>query len=159
MFAEVLLEKEEYLNHKLLEPYRENKERSDNPFVNFYWDFYSQGKPCYVKVDFPDIKEAIGIIKDNGGKAVLAHPGNNLKNRFELFDEIVKTGIDGVEVFCSYHDKEATEYFYKKAIEYSLIITCGSDYHGKTKPSVKLGKTGCWLEQDIMDKQIALLIG
>ena len=161
MFAEVLLDKKEYLNHPLLEPYRKNGERSDNPFVNFYWDFYSQGKPCYAKVEFPKIQEAVDIIRSNGGKAVLAHPGNNLKNCFELFDELFEPdiGIKGVEVFCSYHDKETAEYFYKKAMEFSLIITCGSDYHGKTKPSVKLGKTGCRLDRAEMDKQIELLTG
>ena len=143
LFAEVLLANPAYRDHKLLLPYRNNGERSNNPYVNFYWDYYAQGKPCYAEVNFPDLKEAISLIKDNGGKAVLAHPGNNLKNQYEIFNEIVPVGIDGVEVFCSYHDKQAAEYFYKKALQYSLIITCGSDYHGKTKPSVKLGKTGC----------------
>ena len=146
LFAEILLGKEEYLDHELLKPYRKNGERSDNPYANFYWDYYSQGKPCYGKVDFPDLDWAIDIIRKNGGKAVLAHPGQNLKGRFEFFDEIVKCGIDGVEAFCSYHDENTARYFYDKARQYSLIVTCGSDYHGKIKPSVKLGKTGCWLD-------------
>ena len=153
VFAELLLEKPEYLEHPLLLPYRSGGERSDNPFVNFYWDYYSQGKPCYVEVDFPTIEKAIAIIKNNGGKAVLAHPGNNLKGRFELFDEIVNTGIDGVEVFCSYHDKDTAKYFYEQANKHSLIITCGSDYHGKTKPSVKLGETGCWMDLEQIEYQ------
>ncbi len=153
VFAEVLLEKEAYRSHELLLPYREDGERGDNPFVNFYWDYYAQGKPCYVKVDFPELKEAIDIIQRNNGKAVLAHPGNNLKGRFELFAEIVKLGIDGVEVFCSYHDEEIAKYFYEQAVKHSLIMTLGSDYHGKTKPSVKLGDTGCWLNpQEIMEQ-------
>jgi len=153
LFGEILLEKPEYLEHPLLLPYRAGGERSDNPFVNFYWDYYSQGKPCYVEVDFPTIEEAIAIIKDNGGKAVLAHPGNNLKGRYELFDEIVNTGIDGVEVFCSYHDEKVAQYFYEQAKKHSLIITCGSDYHGKTKPSVKLGETGCWIDPQQIECQ------
>ena len=66
----------------------------------------------------------------------------------ELLDEIAKVGIDGIEVFCSYHDKETARYFYNQAIKRSLAITCGSDYHGKTKPSVKLGETGCWVERE-----------
>ena len=146
-FAEVLFEKEEYREHSLLKPYRANGVRSDNPYVNFFWDYYSQGKACYVKIDFLSLDQAIALIKKNGGKAVLAHPGQNLRGQFELFDEIVKCGIDGVEVFCSYHDEKTAKYFYDKALEYSLVITCGSDYHGKTKPSVKLGKTGCWLDK------------
>ena len=83
------------------------------------------------------------MIKDNGGKAVLAHPANNLKNRFNLFNEIVTLGIDGVEAFCSYHDISSSDYFYREALKHSLIITCGSDFHGKTKPSVRLGESGC----------------
>ena len=150
VFAEVLLAKEMYRDHKLLLPYRESGARSDNPYVNFYWDYYAQGKPCYAKVDFPALQDAISLIKENGGKAVLAHPGKNLKNRLELFSEIASSGIDGVEVFCSYHDKETAKYFYEQALRHGLIITCGSDYHGKTKPSVKLGETGSWLDwQDI----------
>lgn len=35
MFAEVLLKDERYLNHELLKPYREGKDRGDNPYVNF----------------------------------------------------------------------------------------------------------------------------
>ena len=146
-FAEALLGKKEYLDHELLKPYRANGERSDNPYANFYWDYYAQGKPCYVKTDFPSLGQAIAIIQKNGGKAVLAHPAQNLKGQLERFDEIAKSGIDGVEVFCSYHDKKTSEYFYDKALQYSLVVTCGSDYHGKTKPSVKLGNTGCWLGQ------------
>ena len=150
VFAEVLLANPAYQNHKLLLPYREGGARSDNPYVNFYWDYYAQGRPCYAKLNFPTLQEAISLIKENGGKAVLAHPGKNLKNRLELFSEIASSGIDGVEVFCSYHDKETAEYFYEQAQRHSLVITCGSDYHGKTKPSVKLGETGSWLNwQDI----------
>jgi len=144
MFAEVLLGDENYLGHDLLRPYRGDGPRGDNPYVNFYWDYYAQGKPCYVKMDLPQMTEAIKTIQKNGGKAVLAHPGNNLKGKFELFDEMVKAGIDGVEVFSSYHDDKTTQYFYEQAQKHSLCITCGSDYHGKTKPSVILGETGCW---------------
>ena len=142
VFAEVLLANPAYQEHVLLLPYREGGARSDNPYVNFYWDYYAQGTPCYAKLDFPALQEAISLIKENGGKAVLAHPGKNLENRLELFSEIVSSGIDGVEVFCSYHTKETADYFYEQALRHGLLITCGSDYHGKTKPSVKLGQTG-----------------
>jgi len=152
-FAEVLLAKEEYLNHPLLLPYRKGGGRDDNPFVNFYWDYFAQGKPCYVEINFPSLSEAIAMIHNNGGKAILAHPGNNLKGQFGLFDEIAKTGIDGVEAFCSYHDEKTAKYFYEKALEFGLIVTCGSDFHGKTKPAVRLGEVGC-MEEFEMDEEM-----
>ncbi|MCL2843723.1 MAG: PHP domain-containing protein [Oscillospiraceae bacterium] len=156
VFGEVLLAKPEYHDHALLRPYRPGGERDDNPFVNFYWDYYAQGRPCYVKVAFPALEEAIEIIHKNGGKAVLAHPGNNLKGQFELFDDIAKTGIDGVEVFCSYHDEKTAQYFYEQAQKHGLIMTCGSDYHGKIKPAVILGGSGCWVDPQDMEHQLGL---
>jgi predicted metal-dependent phosphoesterase TrpH len=158
MFAELLLNNPEYKDNELLLPYREGGVRSANPFVNFYWDFYAQGKPCYAEMVFPSLEEAIAVIKDNGGKAVLAHPGMNLKNNFGLFDEIVKLGIDGVEAFSSYHSKEDNEYFYNAAQKYSLIATCGSDFHGKIKPAIHLGESGCFLDDSELNEMVNRII-
>jgi len=154
MFAEALLNDKRYDNHELLKPYRKGGERSDNPYVNFYWDYYAQGKPCYTEVIFPSLKETIDIINKNGGIAVLAHPGNNLKGKFEVFDEMVKEGIQGVEAFSSYHTPETVQYFLNKGREHHLLITCGSDYHGKTKPAIKLGETGCTIDEKEIEVQL-----
>lgn len=154
MFAEVLLNKQELNDHELLMPYRPGGSRSDNPYVNFYWDFFSQGKPCYANVVFPTLESAIETIHKNGGKAVLAHPGNNLAGKFQLFDEMAQLGLDGVEASSSYHSPETTAYFYSKAKELGLFITGGSDYHGKTKPSVKLGTYGRVISEEELEKQI-----
>ena len=147
MFGEALLKDPRYTDHELLKPYREGGSRSDNPYVNFYWDFYAQGKPCYTEIVFPSLEETIKLIKDNGGVSVLAHPGNNLKGKFEVFDEMVELGLQGVEAFSSYHSREVNEYFYNKAKELNLLYTCGSDFHGKTKPSIYLGDMGCFIDE------------
>lgn len=149
MFAEVLLKDPRYTDSALLKPYREGGERSDNPYVNFYWDYYAQGKPCYTEIKFPTLEETIKLIKEHGGVSVLAHPGNNLKGQFEVFDEMVKEGIDGVECFSSYHPEEVNNYFYNKAKELNVLYTCGSDFHGKTKPSIHLGGNGCTVPEEI----------
>lgn len=44
MFAELLLTKPEYANHPFLRPYRPGGARGDNPYVNFYWNYYAQGR-------------------------------------------------------------------------------------------------------------------
>ncbi|MBE5780375.1 MAG: PHP domain-containing protein [Clostridiales bacterium] len=155
LFAEVLLSKEEYKDHPLLKPYRPGGERSVNPLVAFYWDFFSQGKPCYTESGpLPTLDEALSLIKRHGGVPVLAHPGNNLKGRYELFDELVKEGIMGVEAFSSYHDAAATQYFLQKGKEMDLLITCGSDYHGKVKPAIALGQTGCTIPLFEMEESL-----
>lgn len=148
MFGEVLLADERYLDHEILKPYRQGGARSDNPFVNFYWDYYSQGKPCYTEIHYPSLAETIALIKQHGGVSVLAHPGNNLKGNFAIFDEMVDLGLQGVEVFSNYHDASTVTYFLNAARQHNILITCGSDYHGKTKPSITLGETHCTIDQN-----------
>ncbi|MCI8466416.1 MAG: PHP domain-containing protein [Lachnospiraceae bacterium] len=140
MFGEVLLSKPEYQGHVLLEPYREGGNRGDNPYVNFYWDFYSQGKPCYGAMVYPSMERLIEIIHEAGGIAVLAHPGANLKGQEKLLREVSALPIDGIEVFSSYHSEAQEEYFLEIAREFGKLVTCGSDFHGKTKPAISLGE-------------------
>lgn len=154
MFAEVLLHKPEYQEHPLLKPYREGGARGDNPYVNFYWDFYSQGKPCYTKMEYPGLEETVDIIHRNGGRAVLAHPGVNLKNHNELLEPIAETGIDGIEAFSSYHTPEQCQYFYGEAGRLGRFVTCGSDYHGKTKPAIHIGRHGCTVSDQEMEEEL-----
>jgi len=154
MFAEILLNDSRYKEHELLQPYRPGGNRSDNPYVNFYWDIYSQGKVCYTEIIYPSLNNTIRMISENGGIAVLAHPGNNLKGNFELFDEMIDAGIQGAEAFSSYHDTETAEYFLKKGREHNLLITCGSDFHGKTKPAIKLGETMCMIDECKIQKEL-----
>ena len=151
MFGEALLKDERYVDHDLLKPYRSGGSRSDNPYVNFYWDYYAQGKTCYTEVIFPSLEKTIQLIKDHGGVAVLAHPGNNLKGKFDIFDEMVEKGLQGVECFSSYHSLETNDYFYQKAKELNLLFTCGSDFHGKTKPAIHLGENGCVSPDEIKE--------
>lgn len=142
MFAEVILSKPEYKDHALLRPYRAGGERGDNPYVNFYWDFYSQGKPSHVEVQYPQMREIIDVIHRNKGVVVLAHPQVNLKGKRNLLTGIIDLGIDGIEAYSSYHSHDQAEDIVSEAKKRGLFITCGSDFHGKTKPSVFLGKHG-----------------
>lgn len=143
MFAEALLNKPEYRDHPLLRPYRPGGDRGDNPYVNFYWDYYSQGKCCYVRMEYPSLAQTADVIHKNGGCAVLAHPGVNLRDREELLKPVLDEGIDGIEAFSSYHSPSQCMYFYHEAICSDRFFTCGSDYHGKTKPSIIIGGHGC----------------
>ena len=124
--------------------------RSDNPYVNFYWDFCAQGKPAYVEINYISLKEAINIIVDSGGVPILAHPGNNIKEDKQLMESIIKQGIEGLEVYSSYHNKTQVDFYKEIALEKNLLSTCGSDFHGKTKPSIDIGSSDCQGNEDII---------
>lgn len=90
-------------------------------------------------------KECISLIKNAGGISVLAHPNQLLLNDEELEEkikEMISVGLDGIEVYHSGHSKEETEKYLEIANKYNLLISGGSDYHGKSvKPDVDIGKT------------------
>ena len=149
MIAEVALEDKRNDDNELLKPYRAGGSRSDNPYVNFYWDFCSQGKPAYVDIEYMTLREAISLVKKSGGIAVFAHPGANIKTDIEKLEGIVACGIDGIEVYSSYHNKETIQFYKEQAERFNLIKTMGSDFHGKIKPAIKLGNMVCEEEEDI----------
>jgi predicted metal-dependent phosphoesterase TrpH len=139
MIAEIALNDQRNLNHSLLKPFRKGQPRSDNPFVNFYWDLCSVGKPAYVKMNYITLKEAVDLIKDAGGVAILAHPGNNIHEDERILKSIINHGVIGIETYSSYHNQKQVAFYQSMATKYGLIQTVGSDFHGKTKPSIKIG--------------------
>lgn len=139
LIAEILLQRQDATEYELLSPYLDGGARSDNPYVNFYWDYFSQGKPAYVPVHFISLAEGVELFHDAGGIAVLAHPGQNLKGDYAFLEQIIETGIDGIEAYSSYHGNVEAALFDHFAQQHGLLVTCGSDFHGKTKPSIPLG--------------------
>lgn len=148
MIAEVILTDERNNNNLLIQPYLKGGNRSDNPYVNFYWDWCSKGKPAYVEIKYITVKEAVDIIHKTGGKAVFAHPNNNIGMNEKVFSEIISNGIDGVEAYSSYHSPEAVKFYVEMADKHNIAVTCGSDFHGKTKPAIKLGNIFCDNRED-----------
>lgn len=155
MIAEVILDDERNKNNPLILPYIQGGNRSDNPYVNFYWDWCSKGKPAYVEIKYITSKEAVEIIHKAGGKAVLAHPNNNIGMNEAVFKSILDEGVEGVEAYSSYHSQEAINFYVEMAEKYNVTATLGSDFHGKTKPAIKLGKMSC--DEKNIEKIISFL--
>lgn len=138
LIAEVLLSDTSYHNEKLL-PYMAGGNRSDMPYLNFYFDFFAQGKPAYVKIEYMDYVDALQLVKNNGGIPIIAHPGLNFNGREDVVEELLDLGAEGLEVFNNYHNEEQIEYFASTVIQRDVLMTCGSDFHGKTKPVIDIG--------------------
>lgn len=141
MIAEQCLLNESFNNCELLDPYRTGGSRSDAPFVNFYWDFFSQGKIAYAPMNYPTLKDMVELIKDTGGIPILAHPSKPFKNNPEIIYAMLENGVRGLEVFSSYHSEDEILSYLKIVKDTSCYVTCGSDFHGKTKPNIELGQS------------------
>lgn len=139
MIAEAALLYDDEAKNPLLDRYRKGGDRSDNPFVNFFWDVCSQGKPAHVPMDYQPLSQAVEIIRAYHGVPILAHPGLQVRESVHLLGRILEVGVAGLEVFSSYHSQEQAR-FYRQAVQSQyLLMTCGSDFHGKTKQSITIG--------------------
>jgi predicted metal-dependent phosphoesterase TrpH len=157
--AEVLVTNSEYHSNPLLTPYLQGGSRSDMPYINFYHDYFAQGKEAYVKIDFMTYKEAIDLIRSQEGIPVVAHPGVNLRHKEAMINDLLDNGALGLEAFNNYHDEDQISYFAGIAEKRDLLMTCGSDFHGKNKPLIKPGvfKQVSRFE-DMVNKSIRVLL-
>ena len=90
---------------------------------------------------YPEPSEIIEAIHEAGGIAVLAHPG--FYDNFELLDELIPLGLDGVEVWHPENTPEQQELLISIAKKNDLLMTGGSDFHGAYNAyPVKLGEYG-----------------
>ena len=87
--------------------------------------------------------ECIELINTSGGIPILAHPKSLELSEEELLillEDMINCGLKGIEVYHSSHSKEEMDLYLKIAKEYNLLISGGSDYHGKTaKPDIEIG--------------------
>ena len=72
--------------------------------------------------------EAIEIIHEAGGVAVLAHPGDSRHD--EMIPQLVDAGMQGIEVYHTDHSSAQARRYLQIAEKYNLIPTGGSDSHG-----------------------------
>lgn len=98
-----------------------------------------QGIAC-IRLEYVDAQAAIRTVREAGGIAVLAHPGQ-LRN-FDGIDDWVELGLEGIEAYHPTHSEEDRQVSLRYAQKHNLIITGGSDFHGfyGEKP-VELGCT------------------
>lgn len=99
--------------------------------------YLSAGNPGFVAKHKVSAAESIDIIKAAGGVAVLAHPF--LNRQIRIIEPLIAKGISGLEVYYSMHTSEQVSTLRKIASKYNLIETGGSDYHGETHNSIRLG--------------------
>ena len=75
--------------------------------------------------------DAIRIIRNAGGRAVLAHPGCMRGEDYEaLIWRLKKQGLEGIEAFYPAHTDEQCRFFADLAEKNGLFVTVGSDFHG-----------------------------
>ncbi|MCL1789985.1 MAG: PHP domain-containing protein [Peptococcaceae bacterium] len=101
-------------------------------FGDFYYQTFKQGGVCAFDIAYLDAADAVRVIKEAGGLAVLAHPGQ--QQNFWLIPALVNMGLDGLELNHHTHSEKDRNTIRRYASRFDLFLTGGSDYHGIYEP-------------------------
>src|ERR1700748_1114812 len=106
----------------------------------FFEEYLVPGAKAFVPRRWPNAEQAIALIREAGGVAVIAHPYWDISDPKEVDDLIRSLGADGVESFYPTHSEAQTKHLLELCAELGLVPTRSSDYHGPThKTFAKFG--------------------
>ncbi len=100
-------------------------------FQQAFTRFIGTGGPAYESKFQLTPSDAFRLISQAGGLSFLAHPGSYLTEQ-ELL-ELIKLGLDGIEVVHPSHSPTMQEYYRGIVNNYFLLESGGSDFHGGKK--------------------------
>jgi predicted metal-dependent phosphoesterase TrpH len=99
--------------------------------------FLKKNRPAWVPKKKVSALEAIELIHQAGGLAVMAHPGLNRTDA--VIPALVDAGLDGIECFHTKHSTATSERYLEIAGRFHLLVTGGSDCHGFSKGKPLIG--------------------
>ena len=101
-------------------------------FAKVFDKYLSRGNTGYVPHDWVGMEQAIAVIQQAGGQAILAHPNHyNLSNKWlrRLFTEFKQFNGDAMEVAMGQQSPQMRLQLAMWSIEYDLLASQGSDFH------------------------------
>lgn len=110
--------------------------------------YIGQDQPAYVprvKVSAP---EGVRMVKEAGGVPVIAHPGLYAKDG--VLEHMVEAGVVGIEAYHPDHTDAAAQRFEEQAKERGMLVTGGSDYHGRSRGR-RFGLGATWVPESVLD--------
>ncbi len=120
--------------------------------------YLKAGRCAYVPRFLLGSSQAIRILHDAGGYAVLAHPGQiscSMNELSGIINELKRQGIDGLETYYPTQRGDSFRKIRALAGKYELLETGGSDYHGDTRPNTSMaGTTNKFVVPDTVIKKL-----
>lgn len=105
--------------------------------------YLEKGAPAYFDRFRLQPKEAIAVIREAGGVPVIAHPtswSDDFPDLKEKIGELAEEGLLGIEAYYPSHSPETTLEMLRIAKHFGLLVTGGSDFHGEdVKPGIRIG--------------------
>lgn len=121
------------------------KKKIVSSYYEAFQKYLGDNSKAYEKKMHSSPKVVVDLIHSCGGIAFLAHPYNLSDGKLQ---DIIKSGIDGIEIFHPTIKKSRQEFLHKICIANSLLESGGSDFHGGLRDDYSnFGKFGLYLNQ------------
>jgi 3',5'-nucleoside bisphosphate phosphatase len=101
--------------------------------------YLKNGSPYYVSHYAPDPVQAVRLLGEAGGVAVMAHPFASVRGRVvsdSVIEAMAAAGMAGLEVHHRDHSGDQVRHGLDLASALGLFVTGASDYHGEGKPNL-----------------------
>ena len=106
-----------------------------------YKKLFGNGGLAVVKTSYMSAEEAVKLICNCGGVAVLAHPF--MYDSMDFIPQLAQWGLSGLEYQHHTQTQERQEAVINAAGKYNLFLTGGSDFHGfYSEKALPPGSTG-----------------
>ena len=97
-------------------------------YMQAFEKFIGDYGPAYEPKYRISPEDAISYIANAGGISILAHPAKHITD--DELAELIRAGLDGIEVIHPAHSPERSKFFRGIVNEYFLLEGGGSDFHG-----------------------------
>jgi 3',5'-nucleoside bisphosphate phosphatase len=102
----------------------------------FFEEYLVPGAKAFVSREWPSAEQAVRLIHEAGGVAVVAHPYWDVSEPEQVRDLVENlvsdVGLDGIETYYPPHTAEQTQHCLDLCEEFGLTPTASSDFHGPT---------------------------
>lgn len=105
--------------------------------------FLKPGKPAYLPKEDVKVAEAVRLIAQAGGVAVLAHPMELKMGETQLqslIGEWKAQGLSGVEAYHPSAQSNHAAFLMRMARREGMLVTGGSDFHGEAVRRTAIGE-------------------
>lgn len=107
--------------------------------------YLATGRPAFVPRRVLPAEHAIELIKAAGGLAVLAHPLSVYELDIAL-PRMIDAGLAGIEAHYGEYSQDQRHSLVDRASSYNLLVTGGSDYHGRPETRGRVLGSVSWPE-------------
>jgi phosphoribosyl 1,2-cyclic phosphate 1,2-diphosphodiesterase len=112
--------------------------RADAIYGLLYRSLFKGEGICAGDIEYVDARDAVRAVSEDGGLAVLAHPGQT--DSWEMVPELVDAGLTGIELYHEDHGKADYRRSREASERHGLFLSGGADDHGAWGSEHRMGE-------------------